>query len=254
MSNEMSMFSNAEFGSVRVIMRDGEPWFVAKDVAQALGYPESSLETIGKLFGHVPPEWADRKQIPVRSESGVEQLREVFTISEPGLYFFLGRSDKPKALPYQKWVAGDVMPSIRKTGSYSAQFAITSDRRPLCDIAAIYEAAGLQGNQLALALDKLYKAESGMSALGAAGIELIEPKQDVHLNATQLGDMMGGVKARAVNKRLAAAGLQVSTPSGWRPTEFGRQYSVLLDTGKKTGNGTPVTQLKWYPTVLDIIA
>ena len=118
METTMKIFEKEEFGKVRVVEVYDEPWFVAKDVALALGYPKSSLETIGKLFGNVPAEWADRKQIPVRSESGVEQMREVLIISEQGLYFFLGRSDKPAALPYQKWIAGDVVPSIRKHGGY----------------------------------------------------------------------------------------------------------------------------------------
>lgn len=67
---------------------------MAKDVAEALGYPESSLESIGKLFRNVPAEWADRKRIPVRSENGVEQSREMLTISEQGLYFFLLDEDE----------------------------------------------------------------------------------------------------------------------------------------------------------------
>ena len=119
---------------------------------------------------------------------------------------------------------------------------------------AILSCAGLEGNQLALAADKFYTSQTGVSVFKSTGIALKEPKQEVHCNATQLGELMGGVKARTVNKLLAAAGLQESTPAGWRPTELGKQYSVLLDTGKKMGNGTPVTQLKWYPSVLDIIA
>ena len=180
--------------------------------------------------------------------------RGISIIPESDVYRLIMRSNLPNAERFQNWVVEEVLPSIRKTGNYSMAPASAPGVRPLRDIAAIYEAAGIHGNQLALALDKLYKAESGMSALGAAGIDLKEPKQDVHCNATQLGAMMGGVKARAVNKRLAAAGLQEATPAGWRPTEFGKQYSVLLDTGKKMGNGTPVTQLKWYPAVIDIIA
>ena len=74
--NDLKIFENEAFGAVRVVERDGEPWFVASDVARALKYSESSLETIGKLFISVPVEWTDRKQIPVRSENGVEQLRE----------------------------------------------------------------------------------------------------------------------------------------------------------------------------------
>lgn len=104
---------------IRVQMdENGTPWFVAKDMALALGYSVSSLETIGKLIQHVPDEWKDRKRIPVRSGNDVEQEREAFHLSEQGLYFFLGRSDKPGALPFQKWLAGEVLPTLRKTRRY----------------------------------------------------------------------------------------------------------------------------------------
>ena len=244
MANALSIFSNEEFGSVRVIVQDGEPWFIASDVAKALGYerPNDAVNTHCKKVNKFS--YGD-------SPRGAQPYN---IIPESDVYRLIMRSNLPNAERFQDWVVEEVLPSIRKTGNYSMAPASAPGVRPLRDIAAIYEAAGIHGNQLALALDKFYKAESGMSALGAAGIELKEPKQDVHCNATQLGELMGGVKARAVNKMLAAAGLQEFTPAGWRPTEFGKKYSVLLDTGKKTGNGTPVTQLKWYPTVLDIIA
>lgn len=111
--------------SIRVIEIDGEPWFIAKDVAEALEYAESSLETIGKLIANVPTEWVDRKRIPVPDEwKGTNPIRtpggdqDMVILSEPGLYFFVARSDKPKALPFQKWLAGDVLPSLRKRGFY----------------------------------------------------------------------------------------------------------------------------------------
>lgn len=247
MANELSIFSNAEFGSIRVVLKGSEPWFVANDVASALGYAVPKKAVIDHCkYAEI---FKGTDSVPL-----TDSPRGISIIPESDVYRLIMRSNLPNAERFQDWVVEEVLPSIRKTGNYSIAPASAPGVRPLRDIAAIYEAAGIHGNQLALALDKFYKAESGMSALGAAGIDLKEPKQDVHCNATQLGAMMGGVKARAVNKRLAAAGLQESTPAGWRPTEFGKRYSVLLDTGKKTGNGTPVTQLKWYPTVLDIIA
>ena len=109
----VQIFRNAEFGAVRIVDVTGEPWFVAKDVARALGYPESSLRQLNNLFGHVPDEWKGRNWIMT---PGGEQ--EMLIISEQGLYFFLARSDKAAALPYQMWVAGDVMPSIRRHGAY----------------------------------------------------------------------------------------------------------------------------------------
>ena len=88
----------------------GEPWFVAKDVAVALGYQWKGISTIG----HVPEEW--RGVYSVQTPSGTQTM---LTLSEQGLYFFVARSDKPRALPFQKWLAGEVLPSLRRTGRYA---------------------------------------------------------------------------------------------------------------------------------------
>ena len=82
----------------------GEPWFVAKDVALALGYIWKRAATIG----HIPEEW--RGSYSVQLPSGEQQM---LMLSEQGLYFFVARSDKPRALPFQKWLAGEVLPSLR---------------------------------------------------------------------------------------------------------------------------------------------
>ena len=95
---------------VRVRMdENGNPWWVAKDVARALGYEWNGQARIA----HVPEEW--RGVTSVVTPSGTQ---EMLTLSEQGLYFFLGRSDKPGALPFQKWLAGEVLPALRKTGRY----------------------------------------------------------------------------------------------------------------------------------------
>jgi len=95
---------------VRVRMDDsGNPWFVAKDVARALDYEWNGAARIA----HVPEEW--RGVTSIVTPSGEQ---EMLALSEPGLYFFLGRSDKPKALPFQKWLAGEVLPALRRTGRY----------------------------------------------------------------------------------------------------------------------------------------
>lgn len=95
---------------IRVLTVNNEPWFVAKDVAEALEYTRFD----SNLINHVPDEWKGMN--PIRTPSGIQ---EMWCLSEPGLYFFLNRSDKPKALPFQKWAAGEVFPAIRKTGSYA---------------------------------------------------------------------------------------------------------------------------------------
>jgi prophage antirepressor-like protein len=98
--------------TVRICVRDGEPWFVAKDVMAALGYSGHSAPA--KVCEHIPAEWKGVN--PIHTPGGEQNM---LCLSEPGLYFFLGRSDKQNALPFQKWVYGEVLPAIRKTGGYA---------------------------------------------------------------------------------------------------------------------------------------
>ena len=109
----MDQIMSFAFGDnlVRTIMDDsGEPWFVAKDVALALGYQWAGIRNVQ----HVPEEW--------RRVESVSTLRrgeqEMHLLSEQGLNFFVLRSDKPAALPFQKWLAGEVLPSLRRLGRY----------------------------------------------------------------------------------------------------------------------------------------
>lgn len=109
MQQALQVFQTHDHHDFRTVQIDGEPWFVARDVAEALDYVWNGTARIK----HVPAEW--RGVTSVVTPFGVQQLA---VLSEQGLYFFLGRSDKPKALPLQKWVAGEVLPAIRRTGAY----------------------------------------------------------------------------------------------------------------------------------------
>ena len=116
--NHLKVFDNPEFGAIRVYTDDnGEPWFCGKDVLDALEYSDASNPA--KVFQFVPDQWVHVKPIHMNLADGRHQVREALCLSEQGLYFFLGRSDKPKALPYQMYIAGEVMPSIRKYGLYA---------------------------------------------------------------------------------------------------------------------------------------
>lgn len=93
----------------RVVMVDGEPWFVAKDVCNILGYANSRKA----LTDHVDD---DEKGVTKSDTLGGEQDMNI--ISEPGLYTLIMRSNKPEAKAFRKWVTGTVIPSIRKHGAY----------------------------------------------------------------------------------------------------------------------------------------
>lgn len=104
---------------VRTILdENNELWFVAKDVALALGYQWNGASRIS----HVPEEW--RGVYSVQTPSAEQ---EMLTLSEQGLYFFVARSDKPAALPFQKWLAGEVLPQLRRTGSYAIHQDLSPD-------------------------------------------------------------------------------------------------------------------------------
>lgn len=249
MENGIQVFKQSGLGSVRVVMQDSEPWFVAKDVCEALGYQWNGAARIA----HVPEEW--KRVTSVVTLRGDEQNMQL--LSEQGLYFFLGRSDKPAALPYQKWIAGEVLPSIRKTGSYSvpsspAKAEISVQSEVECAL-MILKAAGITGNQLAIAADNYYRKRTGLSVIEASGVELVAPKQQQLLTPTQLGKELG-LSGRKVNLMLAGLGLQRRIGDVWEPTEDGKaRGAVLMDTGKRHGDGAPVRQLKWPSDVVNAL-
>lgn len=100
---------------VRTVERDGQAWFVASDIAKALEYAEAK-----DMTRWLDADEADRHIVPIRSENGVEQDREVTIINESGLYHALFKSRKKEAQDFRKWVTSEVLPAIRKTGSYTA--------------------------------------------------------------------------------------------------------------------------------------
>ena len=157
----------------------------------------------------------------------------------------MGRSDKPKALPYQMWIAGDVVPSIKATGCYG-------NRRLSDDIEAIrlvLEPSGIKGNQLTLALDKAYRKFTGYSALALTDTQLEAPTKHQLLTPTDIGKEFG-LSAQRVNQILAGAGWQHKIAGKWEPLELGEPYAVMQDTGIRHDDGAPVRQLKWDSSIL----
>lgn len=108
MDNGIQVFEQSGLGSVRVVMQDGEPWFVAKDVCDCLdlGNPRTSIALLDE----------DEKGVHTMDTPGGAQ--EMSIISEPGLYSLILRSRKPEAKAFKRWVTHDILPSIRRTGGY----------------------------------------------------------------------------------------------------------------------------------------
>lgn len=108
--NELRIFNNADFGDIRTVEQDGGIWFVGKDVAEALGYSNPS----NAVISHVDDEDKLRTQIKYAGQN-----REVSIINESGLYSLVLSSKLPSAKAFKRWITSEVIPSIRKTGSYN---------------------------------------------------------------------------------------------------------------------------------------
>lgn len=108
--NNLQVFNNEMFGNVRIILQGNEPWFVAKDVTNILGYQNSSKA----ISDHVDAD--DKLNNETLSSLG---QRGGWLINESGLYSLILSSKLPNAKQFKRWVTSDVLPSIRKYGSYN---------------------------------------------------------------------------------------------------------------------------------------
>lgn len=109
--NELQIFNSPEFGQARIVTIDGEPWFIAKDVATALGY-SNTRDAIAK---HVDDD--DKNTVVIRDGKGNPNQT---IINESGLYSLVLSSKLPTAKKFKHWITSEVLPAIRKTGGYIA--------------------------------------------------------------------------------------------------------------------------------------
>lgn len=106
---KLEIFKNEEFGEIRTVVIENEPWFVGKDVAVALGY----RDTADSIKRHV-----DNEDKLTRCFTDSGQKREMIVINESGLYSLILSSKLPKAKEFKHWVTSEVLPTIRKHGAY----------------------------------------------------------------------------------------------------------------------------------------
>ena len=154
----MTVFESPEFGSIRTVELDSGPWLVGKDVAQALGYSDAA----DALKRHVDDE---DKQILKTGETPVLSVpnRGLTIINESGLYSLALSSKLPTAPKFRRWVTSEVLPSIRRTGQYSAKtsdtdlrlkiMAINARSRAASQMTRLWTAAGVKPADQALALN-----------------------------------------------------------------------------------------------------
>lgn len=123
--NKIQVFEKEEFGKVRTLMRDGEPWAYGKDIAVALGYAKPT----DAVRNHVDPE--DRTVSKTETVNGTAPV----LINESGLYSLILSSKLPKAKEFKRWITSEVLPALRKTGHYgTAQKPTPTDPAKLAEL------------------------------------------------------------------------------------------------------------------------
>ena len=116
--NELKIFNNPDFGDIRTMLIDGEPWFVGKDVAASLGYGDGK-SLANAIAKHVSDE--DKGVTEMMTPGGRQNMT---IINESGLYSLIFGSKLESAKKFKKWVTSEVLPTIHKTGGYAAPMTV----------------------------------------------------------------------------------------------------------------------------------
>ena len=198
--NDIKVFDSPEFGTIRTIEMDGEPWFVGKDVAVALGYSNSRKA----LADHVDDE--DKGVTKCDTLGGAQDLA---VINESGLYSLVLSSKLPTAKKFKRWVTNEVIPSIRKHGGYMAGQEVLTDAELLAN-------AMLVANRVIEERDRQIK-------------ELQEENRELEEDANYTRTILRnpglvttnqiakdyGMSARTFNKLLHSMGIQYKQGKQW---------------------------------------
>lgn len=239
-----------ESQAISVITDDnGEPWFIAKEVAEVLGYSDAEAMT-----RKLDDDEKQNRQIVGFGPRGIT------LINEAGLYSCILTSQKEQARPFKRWVTHEVLPSIRKTGSYSAisqSSGVESATTAFKLIPPAVRAArllGLDKNSAAISANQAVAKLTGTNVMQLLGHTHLEAENQASLffTPTELGKQIG-VSGRAFNMLLAEAGLQAKKGDHWAPLATAEGFCRILDTGKRHGDGSMIQQVKWAENVLSLI-
>jgi len=264
-----------ESQEIRIVVIENEPWFVAKDVCEGLTIPWKGGETLNSI----PERW--KKMTPeIPDSQGRNQSGWV--IKESGVYKLAFRSNKPEADRLTNWIAEEVLPSIRRTGSYEIpQTAQQHNHKPTLDELVSFGQKVLAGTRLSPELQTitvvrgiqaLYPeiAPMAQEIVGAIGETVATPNR--HVSPTVIGEIYAErnglaqpIKPHVVNKVLEATGLQYkevevkansngkqSHKNIWHLTEAGKQWGTVTRDKARTHDKI-VEHVRWLPDVLDVI-
>lgn len=257
MSNEIQIFRNEEINAeIRGKMIDGEPWFVGKDVATALGYSNTN-DAPAK---HVEE---DDKKDGVAFRDAIGREQKMIVINESGLYSLILSSKLPTAKKFKHWVTSEVLPSIRKTGGYSVQkypqlpqgLIVAPAIQDMNITAELPEKSF--GLNKPMALSKAPATAEKAHNLDLSDIKTLLPAANYevgNLTASKIAEIVGLNSARAVNKTLVELGLITKSQSGngYDLTEEGKAFGEVMPY--TAPNGHSGYRVLWNEKVIPLFS
>ena len=258
MNNEIRIFENEQFGKVRTLLIDGQPWFVGKDVAEALGYTNSRKA----LIDHVDKE---DKGVTKRDTLGGNQKLTI--INESGLYCLIIKSKLEGARQFKRWVTSEVLPSIRKYGAYLTEEAlarVTGDTSEAEKLFTELKKEKLRVKQLQKECDSLERLMavtreanellSTTNELLEKRVEVLEPKASYYDSVLDSEELIPisliaedyGLTAQKLNSLLHGFGIQHPVGKSWAINreylDMGYTQTKVLKYGAETITVTYWTQ------------
>ena len=227
--NEITVFNNDEFGSIRTVTIKNEPWFVGKDVANVLGYERDTKA----VTDHVDED--DRKNINGKTQSylGLELgQRGGWLINESGLYSLILSSKLPNAKKFKHWVTSEVLPSIRKTGSYG---------KPMSQLEIAQYSINLLIEQ-----ERKMKALEAQQGEQVKRLDIIDSRLEVlngvHIEGTGRDRLNAMIRAYVVKKGISYA-------EGWKNFKKAYNHAFRTCLGALLTNYANKNNLKSKPTI-----
>ncbi len=260
--NNIDIF-NFKGQEIRIFIINGEIWAVAKDVALLLGY----VDTINAIKQHCKNACSVSDSFKGGDSPPFDLHPQTQLINEADINRLIFSSKLPQAETIRDWWFEEVLPTIRKTGSYSIDPSLAQNtlqeefaraEKFFKDSKVYKESLELaklffEDNQAKITANDATKRITGTDILELMGATHLIPKpinKDELLTATELGKRLN-LSTRRTNALLALVGFQTSHRDQkgrlyWELTEKGEKYGIYLDTGKKQSDGKPIRQIKWH--------
>lgn len=237
--NSIQVFNNPAFGSVRMVMKNREPWFVGKDVADVLKYQNGSRD----INRHVDED--DRTKIMMFDGN---QNKETIIINESGLYSLILSSKLPQAKAFKRWVTSEVLPAIRKDGSYGTALKEKEVETKLNNSQARLNNSRARMANIILKCAERTKSETykeicnknAVNVLNGKEIMPMLPTEKLTLSAKEVGEQCG------ITENMVG---RLANKYNLKTDEYGKWYH----TTAKHNDKKEVDTFRYYPKVVDKI-